>query len=551
MSNAGKEERGAIFTKREVVCFILDLAGYSSRRKLYRKTILEPSFGHGEFLSEIIDRMLASFLREFDPEDLGEDQIELLGTAVRGVELHGESFDRVKKDVVARLRAHGFSRPHSQSLAVSWLHKGDYLLTDFEGMEFDFVVGNPPYVRQEMIPDGLLAVYRNRFSTMYDRADLYVPFMEKSLSLLASGGAMSFICADRWTKNKYGRPLRELVSQYFHLAHFVPMADSMAFHQEVSAYPAVVVISNSSGQKTRIAKVDVGLSALPKLSKEMRKSKIIDDSRVVELNSDLLDGAPWVLTVDPETNLVRELEGRLPTLEEAGCKVGIGVATGADKIFVGDFNELDVEDSRKLPLAMTCDIDRGSIKWTGKGVVNPFLDDGTLATFSDYPRMAAFFLKHEKRIKARNVAKRNRVNWYRTIDRIYPSLANETKLLIPDIRGEATVLLENQGLYPHHNLYFVTSPVWDLAVLQAILLSGLTKLFVSAYSTRMRGGFLRYQAQYLRRVRVPEWRNVPGVVRRDLRRAIGKRDLSACNSILADLLDLSKSDRVVLENIAA
>ena len=46
----------------------------------------------------------------------------------------------------------------------------------------------------------------------------------------------------------------------------------------------------------------------------------------------------------------------MPTLEEAGCKVGIGVATGADQAYIGPFDELDVEPDRKLPLVMTRDI---------------------------------------------------------------------------------------------------------------------------------------------------------------------------------------------------
>jgi methylase of polypeptide subunit release factors len=50
---------------------------------------------------------------------------------------------------------------------------------------FNFVVGNPPYVRQELIPDALMAEYRARYKTVYDRADLYVPFIEHSLNLLA------------------------------------------------------------------------------------------------------------------------------------------------------------------------------------------------------------------------------------------------------------------------------------------------------------------------------------------------------------------------------
>lgn len=74
--------------------------------------------------------------------------------------------------------------------------------------------------------------------------------------------------------------------------------------------------------------------------------------------------------------LVRRLEARFPRLEEAGCNLGIGVATGADQAFIGDFEGLDVEPSRKLPLVTTKDILQGYVQWGGKGVINPFGEDG-------------------------------------------------------------------------------------------------------------------------------------------------------------------------------
>jgi hypothetical protein len=90
------------------------------------------------------------------------------------------------------------------------------------------------------------------------------------------------------------------------------------------------------------------------------------------------DSDPWLLSGTRQIELIRRLEEEYPTLEEAGCKVGIGVATGADRAFIADFERLDVEDDRKLPLVRTRDIASGEVKWLGKGIVNPFNDDGGL-----------------------------------------------------------------------------------------------------------------------------------------------------------------------------
>jgi type I restriction-modification system DNA methylase subunit len=47
---SGADERGAIFTRPEVVEFILDLVGYSPLVALNKKSLVEPSVGSGEFL---------------------------------------------------------------------------------------------------------------------------------------------------------------------------------------------------------------------------------------------------------------------------------------------------------------------------------------------------------------------------------------------------------------------------------------------------------------------------------------------------------------------
>ena len=60
------------------------------------------------------------------------------------------------------------------------------------------------------------------------------------------------------------------------------------------------------------------------------------------------------------------------------------------------------------------------------------------------------------------------------------------------------------------------SDAWDLEVLGGLLLSDVANLFVGAYCVRMRGGCYRFQAQYVRRIRVPS----PSALSRKARRAL-------------------------------
>jgi hypothetical protein len=149
-------------------------------------------------------------------------------------------------------------------------------------------------------------------------------------------------------------------------------------------------------------------------------------------------------------------------------------------------------------------------------------------------------------IAGRHCAQKTPANWYRTIDRITPSLAGKEKLLIPDIKGEAHIVFEEGKLYPHHNLYYVISGEWELRALQAVLLSAVARLFVATYSTKMRGGFLRFQAQYLRRIRIPHWSDVSEVLRLELAKAARARDIAACNQAVFKLYGLNAEERSAL-----
>jgi len=546
LAAAGVEERGAVFTRREVVELILDLTGYKAPIALHKVRVLEPSFGEGAFLLVVVKRLLASY-KLYAPKHA--DIVDELKDSIRAIELHRNSFIETRLKVRNLLGEKGIANAATEKLLDAWLIQGDFLLADFP-FHFTHIVGNPPYVRQELIPAVLLTEYRHRFDTIYDRADLYIPFIEKSLKLLEPNGSAGFICSDRWLKNRYGGPLRKMVAHGYHLKYYVDMVDTDAFHSEVSAYPAITVISREISEATRIAhRPKVDKHTLVKLADAMRARSLRPNSGVHEVSAIMHSSEPWVLESFDELAVLRRLEATYPTLEEAGCKVGIGVATGADKVYVGALDELDVENDRKLPLVMTRDIRAGKVEWNGKGVVNPFNDDGGLVNLKKYPKLAAYLNRHKTVICNRNVAKRNSDRWYRTIDRITPTITHMPKLLIPDIKGEANIVYEEGKYYPHHNLYYITSDTWDLKALQAVLLSDITRHFITTYSTKMRGGYLRFQAQYLRRIHIPYWKDVPEKIKVRLKAAAEKRDIAACNAVTLELYKLTPEERSIVGQV--
>lgn len=535
MQTSDADARGAVFTKPEVVCFILDLVGYTSDKNLAHLSILEPSFGRGDFLFQIIERLIYSWKKS--PRRLASD----LNNAIRAVELHAESASKTKQWVINKLTAEGIRMQDAKRLADKWLITGDYLLTEFD-CRFDFVAGNPPYVRQEMIPHVLLTEYKKRYKTIYDRADLYVPFFEKSLLSLKPSGVHGFICADRWMKNKYGGPLRRLVSEKFSLKTYVDMTGTDAFSAEVIAYPAITIITTGKQGATDVARrPEVSQTNLNELACKLRKGAASQTRDGIEsITGHIQNDAPWVMDGADSTEVIRLIEQSLPTIEEVGCKIGIGVATGADKIFIGNFTDLPVEKSRKIPLITTGDIASGRIAWQGLGVINPYENDGELVELSAYPLLKKYMDRHADKLKGRHCAAKSTQKWYRTIDKIKIDLIKTPKLLIPDIKGGANVVLDAGHYYPHHNLYYVTSSEWDLNALCAVLISSLTRAFMIKYSTKMHGGFFRFQAQYLRRLRLPKWDSVSIELQSQLKYAGAKRDINACDLATFKLYNLSK-----------
>ncbi|WP_437590487.1 TaqI-like C-terminal specificity domain-containing protein [Sorangium sp. So ce1000] len=212
---------------------------------------------------------------------------------------------------------------------------------------------------------------------------------------------------------------------------------------------------------------------------------------------------PWVLGSPEHLEALRALEARFAPLEEVGgTRVGIGVATGNDRIYiVGE--EVDIERDRLVPLVMRDDIEDGRIRDARRFVINPFGPDGKVVNLEQYPRLSAYLRAHEAEIRRRYIARRGGASWFRTIDRVYPELCSAPKLLVPDIAGSNEVVYDEGRFHPHHNLYFITSKGWDMEALGGLLGSRVALFFVWSYAVKMRGGYLRFQAQYLRRIRLP------------------------------------------------
>jgi hypothetical protein len=194
----------------------------------------------------------------------------------------------------------------------------------------------------------------------------------------------------------------------------------------------------------------------------------------------------------------------LSSIEDMGFKVGIGVATGADKVFIGrDLTDL-IEEELLLPILTSRDVKNNRLIWGGNYLFNPFDEDGNVIDLSRYPKAAAYLESHKARLLGRHVSKKNPSNWYRTIDRVYKDLTSKPKILLPDISANNQILIDSGQFYPHHNLYYVTGgDINRLKILGAVLMSDFVVNQLSQLANNMNGGYPRWQSQYVRRLKLP------------------------------------------------
>ena len=539
---------GQVHTKPHIVELMLDLAGYVN--PTLDQHLLDPGCGHGAFIIAAAKRLIANHGAAAKFADLAP--------CFLGVEKDAAAVDICREKMAQALGGIGIDAKLAAKLAAHWIVQGDFLEFEFD-RSFDFVVGNPPYVRQEAIDQAILEQYRNKFECFYDRADIYVAFFERGLKLLRQDGMLAFICPDRFTKNKYGKKLRSLITARFGVRFVLDLAQASPFEPNVTCYPGIFVIGKKQSRSVDYFRlVDGGegeCAAVKRTLNGKNGEKSLTAHRVTHHRYDswFAGEQQWSIESPEHLDLLRRLEAECVAIGAAasGIQVGIGVATGADDVFIVDQTCSEVERELLMPLATTKDIASGSVVWSGQCVINPFVGESSaLIDLRKFRKAREYFGRHRSRLEGRNVARRDLDRWYRTIDRIYPQLQKRAKLLIPDIKAENLIVHEDGEFYPHHNLYFVASDYWDLRALRTILRSSIGKFFVWMYGVKMRGDYLRFQAQYLRRICVPSLMTLSKCRLKLLLSVDTSSDQNEIDDAVAEIYGLSRNDMGLITGIA-
>jgi type I restriction-modification system DNA methylase subunit len=231
---------GQVYTPEFIVCKILDAMGYDSPVVLGRK-IIDPACGDGRFLTEVVKRVI-----KISPENdlkknlecvFGWDIDEAAVSECRenlNKLITGKNID-IRWNLFVTNSIEKYEKPNL--FAVSKLQK------------FDFIVGNPPYIRiQHLDLEQRVHIQKNYDFCKSGSTDIYIAFYELCLNLLSENGICGLITPNTFLFTETARPLRQYFATNKNLVQITNYGDIQLF-DDATTYSAITVFNAKRNDK--------------------------------------------------------------------------------------------------------------------------------------------------------------------------------------------------------------------------------------------------------------------------------------------------------------
>ena len=213
---------------------------------------------------------------------------------------------------------------------------------------FDVVIGNPPYVRQELL-GGYKPYLAQRYATFSVVADLYVYFYERGLELLGPDGKLSYIVTNKWLRAGYGEPLRHYFVERAEIEEILDFGHAPIF-EDADTFPCILVAHPRPPAPTDQAAPSHTADAAAAENAPLVRICPIPRDRSGELSLEnyvhehaydvpwsRYSAAPWSLEPpEVEVLMARIRERGVPLMEFVGAKPLYGIKTGLNEAFLID-----------------------------------------------------------------------------------------------------------------------------------------------------------------------------------------------------------------------
>ena len=121
----------------------------------------------------------------------------------------------------------------------------------FDNGGFDIVIGNPPYINVENLDPFVKEFLFDTYKTCQGRTDIYIGFIEKTISLLCSTGIASFIIPYSYTNQNYAELSRRMLVEKNSIQEIVDTSKYYVFDNAV-VKNVIIRFGKRRGSQTQI-----------------------------------------------------------------------------------------------------------------------------------------------------------------------------------------------------------------------------------------------------------------------------------------------------------
>jgi hypothetical protein len=495
------------------------------RDEVLRKTrVIDPACGSGAFLIAAFDYLMREYERvnqaiaalelqgDSSTEFVGQRSLfdlnkTILNSNLYGLDLSPESVEITKLSLWLKTAEAGQTLTYlddnikvgnsivdDSSVAERAFNWQAEFPNVFATGGFDVVIGNPPYVRQELLSP--LKPYLQAHYESYDGvADLYTYFYEKGVKILKSGGVLSYIVTNKWLRAGYGEPLRQFFSKNSVFEQIIDFGHAPIF-EDADTFPCIVVVQKPvqsvASETEEVVKPEL---QSPVLICPVPREKLSDINLTQYVQQEgytvpwsRFTAEAWSLEPPAVDELMQKIKDvGVPLKDFAGVKPYRGVTTGFNEAFLIDEatkNQLIKADKKSAevikPYIRGRDVKRWNPEWQNLWMI--FARRGF--DINAYPAIKAHFNQYREQLEPRpedwdtdkngawSGRKPGNYQWYEIQDTTdYWQIFEQAKIIWQDLGFHSRFCLGSSGLLAEATCFVLaTSDSWLLSVLNSPLM---------------------------------------------------------------------------------
>ncbi len=316
---------------------------------------------------------------------------------------------------------------------------------------FDVVIANPPYISHDKIKG------KNRIAKLYKTyepfADIYCYFMEVALKIQNSRGIICYITSNSYIKSEYGKPLRGLIKEKCFIRSIINIQNYQAFESAIVNIAILIAQNNKSKNINDSIIVNNAYD-----SNRDSFDNFVTHNKIIRAQ-DYFGTEPWYLIDKNTHNLKIKIEKAGRTLAERGTKIRLGIATGANSVFVIDEtkkNELIKKDHKNKNIIKQIlrgrDIYRYGLKFNNRYIV---LAANGINIKDKYPIIYEYLNLQGDKFKKRST---KGDNWYNLRSTAFLNDFQEEKIIWMELTDCGRFALCKDNIYLLNSAYFLIPP---------------------------------------------------------------------------------------------